>query len=146
MAMPKVRSQTIGRPPLWKTPEELQIKIDECKAWCKENEKPFTLSRLAVFVDCDRATLVNYSEKDAFFATIKKARAEAEADTEDALMSGRAPVGAIFSLKNNFGWKDQREVTTNNNITISSLLGGEQMDAIEGEVIDDIDDETPLLS
>lgn len=129
-----------GRPMLWKNEKELEDKIEECKKWCIENEKPFSLSRLAYFVGCSRATLVNYSNKEPFFETIEKAKRLSETGIEDILLSGKAQVGAIFSLKNNFGWKDSKEVNVNESITISNVVGqlaSTPINAIDGQTVDE---------
>ena len=41
-----------------------------------------------------------------------------EAYQEEQLFIGKSPVGTIFSLKNNFNWKDAQEI--NNNTTVST--------------------------
>jgi hypothetical protein len=49
------------------------------------------------------------SDQD-FSEAIKKLRTEAERSTEYFAMLGKInPTMAIFSLKNNFGWKDKHE-------------------------------------
>ena len=37
-----------------------------------------------------------------------------EAFTEEMLITGKNTAGVIFSLKNNFGWKDKTEVEATN--------------------------------
>lgn len=113
----------VGRPLAFKTPEELQAKIDEYFEWCDDraikrvNDKgeeymisspaPYTMSGLARRLGVDRRTLVNYSDKDEFFPTIRAAREKVHEDVETRLMDTKNEKGAIFNLKNNFGWKDE---------------------------------------
>lgn len=113
-----------GRPLEFKTVEELQAKIDEYFEWCdnriktifdeKTNKElvinypaPYTMSGLARRLGIDRKTLVNYSHRDEFFPAIRAARERVHEDVETRLMDTRNEKGAIFNLKNNFGWKDE---------------------------------------
>lgn len=116
-----------GRPLKYKTPEELQTAIDAyfdycnkrmLKHWDKKAGKevdffhpePYTMSGLAYHLGMSRRALINYKRKDEFLPTIKQARRKVEMDVERRLMEGQAVAGAIFNLKNNFGWKDRSEV------------------------------------
>jgi hypothetical protein len=129
-----------GRPPLWKSPRQLEAKIEKYRKKCDEESKPFTMSGLAVALGCDRKTLVNYSNKDEFLPTIKRARTYAEAWLESMLLSGKPPIGAIFVAKNNFGWKDKSEIEVEQKfmmIDILRVLEENSADgtSIEGEVV-----------
>ena len=128
---------TLGRPPKYKTPDEMQIKIDEyfdkkCadevvilggKEIIKYN--PPTISGLALYLDfMDRCSMYDYinrekeysEEEQVFTHTIKKAMARIEEYAEKQLHIGNS-TGAIFWLKNK-GWKDKTEVDSNNNHNI----------------------------
>jgi hypothetical protein len=115
-----------GRPLLYKTPEEMKVAIDEYFEWCdnriikgfddktgKEfayiSPAPYTMSGLARRLGMDRRTLVDYTERDQFLPTIKAARERVHEDVETRLMEKTA-TGAIFNLKNNFGWKDESKI------------------------------------
>lgn len=98
-----------GRPLKYKTAEELDKAIEQYYVDCQKQMRPYTMSGLAVALGIDRRTLLNYSKKDDFFPTIKKARDMVEAFTEEMLLTGKNTAGIIFSLKNNFGWKDKIE-------------------------------------
>lgn len=99
------------------SPELLQDKIDEYFNYCDDNNKPYTVSGLALFLDTNRQTLVNYEKEagyEAFFDTIKKAKARIENYLEEGMLSGKVNVVAgIFNAKNNYGWKDKQEIETN---------------------------------
>jgi hypothetical protein len=113
-----------GRPLKFKTVEELQQKIDAYFAWCDERKRivitksgdrveepfprPHTISGLAVWLDCDRKTIVNYGHQEEFFPTIARARRKCEAWTESQLFEGNDR-GAKFSLTNNYEWRDKTE-------------------------------------
>ena len=100
-----------GRPLMFQSVKELDEKID---AYFKEeSNKPYTITDLAVWLDCDRKTLTNYEEKDEFFPTIKRAKTKIEANIEKgALLGIYNPTFSIFNMKNNFGWQDKQEIDT----------------------------------
>lgn len=126
-----------GRPLKFKTPEELQQKIDAYFAECdphiieqeyieEKREKgilisqevktkkvmskqiPYTITGLANALDTTRETLLDYEERDGFSDTIKRAKVKIENFVELSLFGGNA-TGPIFNLKNNYGWKDKTE-------------------------------------
>jgi hypothetical protein len=109
---------TAGRPPLYETPEAMQKDIDAYFAECAANEKPPTVSGLAFALDMSTEALRKYEGKGEFVATVKKAKQRVEIALEERL-DAASPVGAIFNLKNNFGWKDKTEV--NNTVSISEM-------------------------
>ena len=112
------------------TADDIENKVNDYFNYCNENSKPFTMSGLALFLDCSRTTLYNYdkelikfkdvSEDDKLriMNTVKRAKRMVEAYQEEQLFIGKSPVGTIFSLKNNFNWKDAQEI--NNNTTVST--------------------------
>lgn len=128
-------TKPVGRPLKFESPEELQEKIEEYFNSCwrqkvdmfgnpvyikdKEGKKtdeqvmvqfrPYTISGLAVALDTTRETLMDYEEKDEFSDTIKRAKEMCHAYAEEQLFVGKNPTGAIFNLKNNYGWKDKSE-------------------------------------
>jgi hypothetical protein len=141
-----------GRPLKFKTPEELQERIDayfaDCDPhpelvtyyewhqkesgqvgkdgkpfmvndqskppmtktkWDMTDQKPYTITGLAVFLGTSRQTLINYQDKDGqFFDTIKGAKDRIENFWEKELLGAHA-TGPIFNLKNNYEWKDKTE-------------------------------------
>lgn len=113
-----------GQPIKWKSPKELQDKIKEFYKWCEENDKRVTVSRLAWYLGTNRRTLLNYENADEFgwlknlddktrkeyVHTIKKAKAFIESEYEELLYQKGSNTGAIFTLKNNYGWVDKQEI------------------------------------
>ncbi|HAT4117495.1 TPA: hypothetical protein I9Z52_002915 [Clostridium perfringens] len=112
-----------GRPLKFKSPEELQAKIDAYYEWAKENKKHITITGLAWFLDTNRQTLIRYEEDDsellksvsedvrqAFRDTVKRAKARIEMEYEESLYNKNSAVGAIFTLKNNYNYVDKQEV------------------------------------
>ena len=114
----------VGRPKAFKSAEEVEEKINAYFNYCEEKEKPYTMSGLAYYLGISRQTLVNYSNQDQFFDTIKKARDRVQMQLEENALSNKAnPTFTIFNLKNNFDWKDSNEVKTNVEITkVDELL------------------------
>ena len=100
----------VGRPRAFKSVEEVEEKINAYFNYCEEKEKPYTMSGLAYYLEVSRQTLVNYSYKDEYFDTIKKARDKVQMQLEENALSNKAnPTFTIFNLKNNFDWKDKIE-------------------------------------
>lgn len=133
----------VGRPPLFKTAEEIQKKIDEyfdteCKEeYAKDPEtgnilldtknrpivcfNPPTVSGLALFLGFEnRNSLYDYEEKSDFTSTIKKAIARIENYAEKQLFIGNS-TGAIFWLKNK-GWKDKSETEIKGELDLHNSL------------------------
>lgn len=99
-----------GRPVVFESVEVLQNKIDEYFKYCDDNNKPYTVSGLASFLEVTRQTLLNYTEKEEFFVTIKKAKSKIEAQYEERAVLGQYnPTISIFIMKNNFGYVDKTE-------------------------------------
>ena len=111
------------------TADDIENKVNDYFNYCNENSKPFTMSGLALFLDCSRMTLYQYEnelikfnniseeDKKRIIDTVKRAKRMVEAYQEEQLFIGKSPVGTIFSLKNNFNWKDTQEINNNTNIS-----------------------------
>jgi hypothetical protein len=89
---------------------------DETGAWVykpvrkKVLVKPMSITGLAIALDTSRRTLLDYSEKDGYSHSIKKALEYCHNFVEDGLLNGKINAAAgIFNLKNNYGWKDETE-------------------------------------
>jgi hypothetical protein len=117
----------VGRPPKYKTAQEMQDKIDEyfeTQVWSKPyldkegnvlttktgkpvmDIKPPTVAGLSLFLDfSDRASMYDYKKKEKFTHIIKRAVSKIEEFAEIQLTQGNS-TGAIFWLKNH-GWIDK---------------------------------------
>ena len=131
----------VGRPRSFKSVEEVEEKINAYFNYCEEKEKPYTMSGLAYYLGISRQTLVNYSNQDQFFDTIKKARDKVQMQLEECLYRLGNNSGVIFNLKNNFDWKDKIEHSSseveniNKNISnIANLLNNPKPNRSEKDV------------
>lgn len=119
-----------GRPLKFRTPDELQEKIDAYFADTLKEE--WTITGLAMALDTSRQTLLDYEERDEFTDAIKRAKLKVENGYEiDLKRHGRT--GTIFALKN-FDWKDKTEqdITTKGE-AINSLALESRADSILNE-------------
>ena len=121
-----------GRPPKYKTAEEIieaiQEYMDNCKpeyltdpengGYMLDKGQPILLSMnkptitgLALALGFEsRQSMYDYEKKEAFSYTIKRARLEIENSYEQDIRNpDLTPTGAIFALKN-FGWSDKQEL------------------------------------
>ena len=117
-----------GRPFKFTDPDKLDSQIEDFFEWCNKNKKIPTVTGLAVHLDTDRHTLLNYgnSLEDAAYdkldydvkvrliTSIKRAKQRVESEYEQALFNKNSAVGAIFTLKNNYKWVDKQEVEQTN--------------------------------
>ena len=132
----------VGRPKIFNDVKEVEEKINAYFNYCEEKEKPYTMSGLAYYLGISRQTLVNYSNQDQFFDTIKKARDRVQMQLEENALSNKAnPTFTIFNLKNNFDWKDKIEHSSseveniNKNISnIANLLNNPKPNRSEDNV------------
>ena len=152
----KVAKKSVGRPLLYPTPEEMQHIVDLYYLACKVHQldKPELLedlpeedlimvnsiedvtpsiSGLAYTLGMSTEAFRNYEQKDEFLATVKRAKQRVEMSLEQRL-AGNAVTGSIFSLKNNFGWKDKTEIdNTNKNYDFTGKTDKELQDIIDGK-------------
>ena len=137
----------VGRPPMYKTKEEIQEKIDAYFKSCEGSyltdsegncilnkygmpvvvgSKPLTITGLALALGfTSRQALLNYQAKDEFVDTILRAKAKVECYAEERLFDKDGANGAKFSLANNFeGWKEKQQIEAdiNSEMTINVEL------------------------
>lgn len=144
----------VGRPPKYKTPEEMQKKIDEYFESCyraimvfnkdksqyevvkdndgnivKEQFKPFTITGLANALELSRSDLLNYDKKSEFHNTVTRAKSIVEQYAEERLFDRDGNRGAIFSLSNNFkNWADKQQIDTTKEPTINiNMINNEDL-------------------
>ena len=134
----------VGHPLKYKTPQALAAAIEEYFTFQdnrliqgydqKTNQQfayispaPYTMSGLALTIGLSRKQLIEYSARNQYSNIIKDARKRVEQDNERRLLEGKNQVGAIFALKNNFGWVDKTEVDNHNTgtltVNIDAIIG-----------------------
>lgn len=117
---------TLGRPRKYQDIHAWQDEIDAYFAGRDAINKPYTMHGLARALHLSRMTLLRYEEYDdapAFGDAIKSARERVAEWTEDRLHTkGYHPAGAIFSLKNNFGWQDVQHVETEMRVAVVGYM------------------------
>lgn len=86
----------------------------------KTEQIPYTVTGLALALDTNRQTLINYESgeyhtkeidketRQGFIDAIKRAKVKIE-NYNEVMLYTPSPTGTIFNLKNNFGWKDKTE-------------------------------------
>lgn len=122
-----------GRPPKFKSKEEMQELIDAYFKDCEGKlvlddegraitdkhgnpvivgSKPLTVTGLALALGfSSRQSLLNYEGKKEFMDTITRAKARVEEYVESRLFDKDGANGAKFSLSNNFkGWNEKQVV------------------------------------
>ncbi len=132
----------VGAPPMYKTVEEMQIKIDEYFKSCEGrvltdsdgnvmldkysrpivlDSRPLTVTGLALALGFNsRQALLNYQAKKEFNDTILRAKARIEQYAEERLFDKDGANGAKFSLANNFdGWKEKQQIEADVNNTLN---------------------------
>lgn len=98
--------------------EDGKVVQDKVVRKVKTKQKPLTVTGLAVALGTSRDVLLDYettySEKYPEFSnTIKEAKEQIKAYAEESLF-GTNTAGVIFSLKNNWGFKDKYETENTN--------------------------------
>lgn len=131
-------TRAVGRPRKYDNVEALQKEVDAYFEWCKgekseqsyideygltqyiyEREpEPYTITGLALYLGfVSRQSMHDYIDRgDEFSYVIKAALSRVEHGYERRL-SGTAPTGAIFALKN-MKWKDKTEQELSGNMGI----------------------------
>ena len=107
------------KPLKFKTAQELQDKINAYFEDCRLKEIPLSITGLALALDTNRQTLINYQDKDGYENIVDRAKLMIENAYEIRLIeNGRS--GDIFALKN-FGWTDRQEIDNNIKVGKSSI-------------------------
>lgn len=114
------KPREVGRPLSIPTVEEFNRLADAYFADCEANEKPTTITGLALALGlCSRQSLTRYEEREEFSDAVKKAKARVESAYEGRLWVGN-PAGAIFALKN-MGWSDKQEVQHSGSMRFTTI-------------------------
>jgi hypothetical protein len=135
----------VGRPAAYKTPEEMQERIDAYFNSCygeyvtdpegnlmtdkhghpvMTKPRPLTITGLALALGFSgRQALLNYEDKEEFMDTIKRAKSRIEQYAEERLFDKDGVNGAKFNLSNNFkGWREKQEIDSNVTATGTTVV------------------------
>lgn len=110
---------SFGRPRSFNDEKELRALIQEYFETWQHKGRPITLAGLCCYLGVVRSTFADYangkydSKINNFSNTIKEAREYIENDKlEKGLLGLYNPTIAIFDLKNNHGYTDKQDVTS----------------------------------
>lgn len=100
----------VGRPLKFKTPEDLEDKINEFLIACNVKGITPTKGQLALYLDTTRETLSEYEEKEEYVDALKRIYLIIEENWVQKL-TGQAVTGTIFYLKNAYSknWREKSE-------------------------------------
>ena len=112
----------IGRPRVFKEPEEFHNKILDYFDWVDEENirrkeegekfKPYTITSLCLYLGIWKEAFYEYAKRPEYANSYKMARNKIESQLEEGMLNGTFnTIGAIFNAKNNFGWTDKQEIT-----------------------------------
>lgn len=108
--------KNVGRPPVFNNPEDLLNKALEYFEWADQIRKgKYNEAHLRMWLGFTRQNWYDYKSHPDFSYTMEYISNFMEGDTEDKLMWAGSTQGAIFKLKNKYGWKD--EVTQHQTVT-----------------------------
>ena len=122
-----------GRPPKYKTPEEMEAVGQAYFAQMREDGKPITVTGLCLALGfTSRLALINYQGKPEFVNTVKTLKLMCERFAEDQMYLARNPAGPIFALKN-FDWSDRQEIKIEGTVNLVSKLASARKRAFGGK-------------
>lgn len=93
----------------YETVEEFEGKINEYFETRELEEKPLTMTSLAVYLGMCRETFWRYSQLEGYKEVYDFAKTRCEAFNEEMLYFKNSVTGSIFNLKCNYGWKEEKE-------------------------------------
>lgn len=112
---------------MFTNPEDFELAYNHYFAQCEADEKPYTITGLALALGFEsRQSFYDYEKNPEFSYIVRKARLKVEQGYELRLFSGQ-PTGAIFALKN-MGWKDKQEISSEDGsgLLLRVVYGGEK--------------------
>lgn len=119
----KVYSMHGGRPKIYDNPESFILSSNEYFEWCDKNDKgKYTYAGLRLFMGLSRQSWFNYKNRPEFFDAVDHIESRIEDLDEKRLGWNGSAIGAQFRLKNKSGWKDESEVTQNQNVTQVTIV------------------------
>jgi hypothetical protein len=113
----------VSRSRSFKNAEEMKQRIYDYFKWASDNSKTLTIGRLALYLGMGREEVVNYSGEGKYAENLNYAKDVILADMEERLASGNGSTNGItFLIKNNFGYKDKKDVDHTGHITHEAFM------------------------
>ena len=130
-----------GKPRAFTSVDQLQDGIKAYLVDCEEKERPLTVSGLAADLEVNRETIFAYQRGtygEEYSDPIKKVVQKIESEHAEGLLSGKLnTTGAIFTLKNNHGWKDQQHIEKTGETTQNVIVTVADDQAMDDELEDE---------
>ena len=110
--MEKEKKNLGGQPPKYKTPEELQQKLDEFFDYCKKEGRIPLQGEMAYFLGfASRQSLYDYEKNRRYSYIIRRAKQKCENELNQKALLGEAnPLIAKLNLATNYGYNDKKEI------------------------------------
>ena len=130
----------MAKPRLFQDAKKLEEAIEEYFSSTNARNAPLTVTGLANALGTNRMTLLNLEKEDhyaeEFKSLISLAKSRIGQQTEEGLLSGRYnAAGCIFTLKNNWGYKDKTEQEVSVVHSIADSLESRRRRVLENKVI-----------
>lgn len=106
----KPKNPNLGRPPAFKSPADLDAKLNEAFNFLESKDITFNLPDIIGYLGVSQRTWERYQDKKSgFLSVIKRAEGRIEAQVTRLLL--KHPAGQIFYMKNKHAWQDKQEIT-----------------------------------
>jgi len=112
----------MGCHPFYDSADKMQEQIDLYFDKQDELRKPYTHSGLAYFLGFEsRQSLYDYGKKKKFSYIITRAKLRLEEYAETRLFDHNGNKGAEFTLRCNYGWKEEKDDDKNDGLLLEIL-------------------------
>ncbi len=124
----------------FKSPELFKAKCEGYFMECDNTSQPYTITGLALYLNCSKMTINNYEKErnnyleklnvdtGEYAEVVEWARLKCENYAEKRLYGDKQVQGAIFNLKNNYGWQEKQEFEHSGGLNIQIVKYGEEED------------------
>ena len=140
-----------GRPRIYETEHDLMVAIDDYFETCNSRLKtfvdkdgnettalvpePYSIAGLRNHIRVNHDTIATY--KQVYPEAIRYAYDKIEADTVRRMLETSNQAGAIFYLKNAFGYRDEKQIESTNKTETTVIYRPEKLpDTVEGEIVE----------
>lgn len=115
-----------GRPPVFKTPEEMQIKIDEFFVHCEVNDIIPLQGELVYFLGfAGRQSLTDYQNKENFSYIVRRAKQKCENALNNLALQNKVNARiAQLNLSTNYGYNEKTEIEHRTDNPIRIVVNG----------------------